>query len=285
MWLILGLLSGLFHAFQSVASKKALKGVNQYLTAFAYAAFSLPFVFITLFWWNLSPTNFTFWWAAISTSVLNVIALVLFMKGISIGELSRTLPFLSFTPIFLILTSNLMLGEFPGLVGILGISLIVGGSYVLEIGQEKGFLGPFKSLKKNQGGQLVLLVAFIYSISSNLDKIAIQASNPITRIIVVQILIALMLLLLIRFRSNQKLGAMKSQFKYLWLTGFLAALTLIAQMTALTLTMVPYVISLKRTSALFGVILGFIVFKEKNIKPKLLGAALMVLGVFLISIS
>jgi len=285
MWLILGLLSGLFFALQNTVSKKALEGVNYYLVAFAYAAFSLPYFLIALFWFDLAPLNFTFWWSALTTSVLNVIALVLLMKALYIGELSLTIPFLSFTPVFLILTSNLMLGEFPDLIGVLGVLLIVCGTYFLEMRKSEGAFGPFKAFIKNKGGQLVLLVAFIYAITSNLDKIAVQNSNPITRNIIVLSLMALMLLPLIWYKSTQKLIEIKSKYKLLLIAGFFAALTLFLQMIALTLTIVPYVISLKRTSALFSVILGFIAFKERNIKPKLLGSILMVLGVLLIALS
>ena len=285
MWLFLGLSSGLFHALQSMVSKKALEDVNHYLVAFAYAAFSLPYFIIALLWFDLAPLNFTFWWAAIATSALNVVALVLLMKALSIGELSLTMPFLSFTPIFLIFTSNLMLGESPSLMGIYGIILIVGGAYVLEMKKGTGISGPFRAFLKNRGSQLVLLVAFIYAITSNLDKITVQNSNPITRNIIVLVLMAIMLLLLIRFKSNQKLVEIKSRYKLLLIAGFFAALTLLFQMIALTIAMVPYVISLKRTSALFSVILGFMAFKERNVGPKLLGSALMVAGVLLISVS
>ncbi|MFH1423469.1 MAG: EamA family transporter [Candidatus Nealsonbacteria bacterium] len=285
MWFILGILSGLFFALQSMISKKALEGVNHYLVAFAYAAFSLPYFLVALFWMDLSPLNPNFWWAAAATSTLNVIAIVLLMKALRIGELSLTMPFLSFTPIFLILTSNLMLKESPGLMGIAGIILIVAGAYALEVKRSGGIAGPFRAFLKNRGGQLVLLVAFIYAISSNLDKITVQNSDPFTRNIVVLALMTLMLFLLIQFKSEQKLTAIKPKLGILLIAGLFAALTLLAQMTALTLNIVPYIISLKRTSALFCVILGFIAFKERNIKPKLLGSILMVIGVILISLS
>lgn len=285
MWFILGLSSGLFHALQSMVSKKALEGLNSYLVAFAYSAFSLPYFLIALLWTDLPPVNSTFWWALIATSILNVIGIVLLMKAIKIGELSLTMPFLSFTPIFLILTSKLMVGESPGLMGILGILLIVGGTYALEVKNGGGIAGPFRAFLKNKGGQLVLLVAFIYSISSNLDKIIIQNSDPFTRNVSVLAMMTVMLFLLIQFKSKQKISEIKSKYKLLALAGFFAALTLVFQMAALTTGIVPYVISLKRTSALFSVILGFIAFKERNIKPRLLGAALMVVGVFIISMS
>lgn len=285
MWLLLGITSGLFVALQNMISKKALEGVDHYLVAFAYAALSLPYFLVALLWTGLPPLNPTFWWAATGTSILNVIGIVLLMKALSIGELSLTLPFLSFTPIFLILTSNLMLGESTGLMGIAGIVLIVAGTYVLEMRKEKGIAGPFRAFLKNRGGQLVLLVALIYAITSNLDKAAVQNSNPFARNIIVLAIMALILFPLAWFKSKQKLAAMRSKFWILLLAGLFVALTLLVQMNAFTLNIVPYIVSLKRTSALFSVILGFITFKERNVKPKLLGAALMVSGVLLIAFS
>jgi uncharacterized membrane protein len=285
LWLSLGILSGLFHSLMGACSKKALKKSNQYTTAFAYAGFSLPFLLITLFWLDLAPVNFTFWWATLISSFLSVFCIVLFMRALSITDLSLALPFLSLTPVFLIFTSKLMLGEFPTTLGILGILLIVSGAYVLELNQEKGVLGPFRALRKNKGIHLILIVAFIYAFSSNFNKIAILNSNPITYLVIVQTISALIFLLLIYFKSKQNLAEIKSNFFSLLPIGLFVALSLLAQMTALTLSIVPYIISLKRSSALFAVILGFLIFKEKNIKPKLLGAAIMVFGVFLIAIS
>jgi len=206
MWFILGLSSGLFHALQSMVSKQALRGANQYLVAFAYSAFSLPFLLIALFWLNLSQTNFAFWWSNIATSILNVIALIILMKALKIGELSLTITFLAFTPIFLILTSALMLGELPGFLGILGIISVVAGAYLLEMRKNEGILGPWKAFKSNKAAQLALLVAFIYAISSNLDKIAVQNSNPITKLIIGQLIVTSLFIPIIYFKSDQKLS-------------------------------------------------------------------------------
>lgn len=285
MWLFLGIGSGLFHALMSAVSKKVLENTNQYILAFVYAAFSIPFVLIAIFWQNLVPVNPTFWWATIGTSCLNVLALILYMKALKTGELSLTVPFLSFTPVFLIFTSALMLDEMPNHLGIVGIILIVIGTYVLETKTGTGIWGPFKAFLKNKGGQLTLMVALIYAVSSNLDKMAIQASNPTTRILAVQAMMALLLFIIIRFRSKQRLTELKPKLKFFWLIGFLTAASLFCQMIAFQMALVPYIVSLKRTSALFSVILGVIAFKEKNIKPRLLGTILMIIGVLFISVS
>ncbi|MBI2625979.1 MAG: EamA family transporter [Candidatus Nealsonbacteria bacterium] len=285
MGIILGIASGFFHALMSVASKKALEGTNQYLLGFAYAAFSLPFLLLALFWLDLAPTNFSFWWATIASSASSIIALILFMKALQIGELSLTAPLLSFTPVFLIFTSRIMLGESIGFLGICGVALITAGTYALELRREKGIWGPIKALLKDKAALMTLIVALIYSVSSNFNKIAVANSSPITYLVFVQMISALVFITIIFLKSDQKFAGIKSGWKMLLAVGLFTALSLFAQMTALTLAMVPYVISLKRTSAVFSVILGFIAFKERNIKPKLIGSILMMAGVLLISIS
>jgi len=54
--------------------------------------------------------------------------------------------------------------------------------------------------------------------------------------------------------------------------------------TAVTMTLVPYVISIKRTSVIFSSLYGFFIFKERFIKTRLLGVVIMVAGVLLISL-
>lgn len=285
MWLFLGIASGFLNACQSAVNKVALKDLNHYLVAFASTAFSLIVYLTALIWTDTVPLDRTFWIAAITSSILGVIALILMMKALSIGELSRTVPFLSFTPAFLILTSNLMLGELPNLTGFCGIFLITGGAYMLEATKGGGILGPFWSFSKNKGGQLALLVAFIYAITSSLDKVTIQHSNAFTRNVIVLAIMSTLLLFLVLFKSKQGLNEIKPKFPILIMSGLFGAGTIFCQMAALSTSMVSYVISLKRTSALFSILLGYVAFKERNIKPKLLGAALMVAGVILISIS
>jgi uncharacterized membrane protein len=45
---------------------------------------------------------------------------------------------------------------------------------------------------------------------------------------------------------------------------------------------VAYVIAIKRTNGMMSVLFGHFFFKEKNIKEKLLGSAIMLAGVLLI---
>ena len=62
-----------------------------------------------------------------------MLALLIFFKALKKLDLSLAIPLLSFTPIFMLLSSFILLGEFPSLLGILGMILVVSGIYVLNL--------------------------------------------------------------------------------------------------------------------------------------------------------
>ena len=64
--------------------------------------------------------------------------------------------------------------------------------------------------------------------------------------------------------------------------GALVATTIFSHMLAISMTNVAYMISLKRTSLLFGVLYGAVWFKEEKITERLTGTIIMITGVFLI---
>lgn len=285
MWFILGILSGLFNGLAYGVSKKALGNMSPVMTSIGWTIFSLPYLLIALLWSGWASTNFTFWWATILSAVINAGSFIILMRALKISDLSLTIPFLSFTPLFLLFVSKAMLGEFPTNVGLLGVLILVTGAYILQLKEEKGILGPFRALSKNKGTQLMLAVAFLYAIISTLNKIAVVNSNQATYLIVYQGLAGLMLFPLVwRSQSDKhKIQEMKGLVKPLALIGLLEALTLMFQMTAVKIGLVSYVISLKRTSAIWSVLLGIIIFHERNITIRFVGAVVMVAGVVLIS--
>ena len=96
------------------------------------------------------------------------------------SDLSLSMPMLSFTPVFLIGTSYLLLHEVPSAAGVAGICIIVSGSYVLNISAEhEHFLDPVRSMVQNRGSWYMLIVAFLFAASVNYDKIAMLNSDPV----------------------------------------------------------------------------------------------------------
>lgn len=69
------------------------------------------------------------------------------------------------------------------------------------------------------------------------------------------------------------------RWPYLLAMGLCAALAVSVQMYALTLTLVVRVIAVKRLSTLMGVVLGVVFLGEGGLRNRLVGAAVMVMGV------
>ena len=118
--------------------------------------------------------------AVIISGILNIIGLSLIFRALESSDLSLSMPMLSFTPVFLIGTSYLLLHEVPSAAGTFGICIIVSGSYVLNISAEhEHLLDPVKSMVQNRGSWYMLIVAFLFAASINYDKIAMLNSDPV----------------------------------------------------------------------------------------------------------
>ena len=285
LWFIFAFLTALFEATKDVLSKKSLKDIDEYVVAWSLPCFALPFLLPILLFTEIPPLGERFWLALVTGGTLYAFTLVLYMKAIKTSDLSITVPMLTFTPLFLLITSPLMVGEFPGIFGLIGIFLIVTGSYLLNINKKsQGYFAPFKALLKEKGPRLMLVVAFIWSITANIDKIGLQNSSPLFWVIAVDIYVALLMLPLCTFRRNRKTAQIRANWRALLTLGLFGGLTAVCQMTAISLTLVAYVISIKRTSAIGGVLFGYLIFKEKGIRARLVGAIVMVFGVLFITL-
>jgi len=283
-WIVLILGTAFFQAVKDVFLKRALAKTKPLVVVWGYCLVAAA-CFCPALWAAGIPETGPAFWAALWPGVaLGALTLVLYVTALGASDLSLTLPMLTFTPMFMMVTSPLMTGEFPGALGWLGIAAIVAGSYLLNIATaRRGIFAPFRALFKERGPRLMLLVAFLWSISGNLDKIGLLGSSPLYWITALYVLIALALTpfaLLSLKRGGWP--APRDRFD-LARAGFFEALSIGLQMFALTMAIVPYVIAVKRLSVIVGVVLGAVVFKERGLPGRLSGAILMVLGVFFIA--
>lgn len=283
---LLALFSAFFESLKDVTSKKVLKNVDEYVAAFSLRFFALPTLLLVLYLVKIPTIQEGFWGALLLSGSLNFLTTILYMKAIKASDLSLTIPLVNFTPLFLLATSPFMLGEFPKTLGIAGVLTIVAGAYLLNVGERrKSLFAPLKALLREKGPRLMLLVAFIWSISSNTQKIGVMSSSPAFYALAENIFLSLLLLPLMLYKSPQSMRTIRNEIKFLFPIGFFSALVLTFQMIAIQLILVAYVISIKRMSTLLSVSFGHFLFKEKDVGKRLLGAAVMVLGVVLIALA
>src|SRR5688572_12923638 len=125
MWILLGFLTALFTSLQEVVTKKITGKIDPYIIAWGWLFFSLPFLLAVLVKEPIPEIGMDFWKAlAVSTALLTV-ACVYYVKAIEVADLSLCVPMLAFTPLFLLISSPLLVGEFPSPLGLVGVVVIV----------------------------------------------------------------------------------------------------------------------------------------------------------------
>lgn len=284
-WVVLALVAAFTLATSDALTKKALASNNEYIVAWLRLIFTLPLLFVLFLFIPVPELDKDFYIAFLLALPLEILSIVLYIKALRLSPLSLTLPFLALTPIFLIFVSYLILGEKVSLWGGAGIFLIAAGSYTLNIHRIKeGISEPLKAITKEKGSILMIGVAFIYSITSSLGKMAIEHSSPLFFGITYFTALTLFFTPIALYKGRRvknvdninvlKGGAALSVL----LPGIFYSIMVASHMVAISLAKVAYVISVKRISLIIGVIYGYLLFREKNIRDRLIGAMLMFIG-------
>lgn len=283
-WFYYSELTAFFSASAAAFSKKAVESNDIYTVSWVRYGYALPFLLCVLMFIEVPPLDTTFFLVNAALIPIEVLAIILYVRAIKHSPLSLTLPFLALTPVFLIATSFLILGEWPDRSGIAGIFLVALGAYLLNVHTTKeGVLGPFRAILREEGSMLMIAVAFLYSISSNLGKIGVLHSSPTFFAVFHPATLAAALFPIMILKTDARLRKIFSQPALFAAIGLCYALMAITHNLAIRLIEVSYVVSVKRTSLIFGVLYGWILFRETNPWERLLGGTVMLTGVVLIT--
>lgn len=236
---------------------------------------------------------------------LELTAMALYMLAIRDHPLSLTLPYLAFTPAFVLVVAYLLLGETTTWVGALGVFCIVTGAWLLNAaaldGQGwRGWLRPLQAIWWEAGSRLMLAVAFIYSLTATFSKAALAYLPPVPFGALYFALLGLLTLGIFaawefvpsrmqrRPAASATAGFTSSRRRWplvaaVVLVAALNAVMIVTHFLAIQGANVAYMIAVKRTSLLFGMLYGFLCFHEPRMRQRLPAAGLMLLGVFLIA--
>lgn len=282
-WILLSLLSAFTLATSDALLKKFFSHLTPYEMGLIRVLYTLPWLMLTLFWIPLPALDQTFWATVFLALPLELAAILAYMKALKRSPLSLALPFLAFTPLFILVTGWLILGEGVTKIGLSGMILIIVGSYVLNLSQaDAGLLAPFRSIWREPGPRLILLVALIYAFTAPLGKKAILHSHPLFFPVIYYLLLGLVLGLGFPLVQQARSAHIIARPALGLLIGLVGAVSVFGHMLAISQIQAAYMISVKRTSLVFAVLYGACWFQEEKVSERLLGAALMMAGVFLI---
>ncbi|MCC6543743.1 MAG: EamA family transporter [Nitrospirae bacterium] len=282
-WVFYALITAFSIATADAISKKALVRSNEYVVAWVRQGYSLPFLVVAFFFIDIPPLDTTFWLTLLIVIPLDVTAIILYIKAISLSPLSLTIPFIALSPVFVIITAFVVLGELPDISGLIGIFLIVAGAYLLNVRATRhGVLGPIKAIRKEKGSVFMIIVAIIFSFTSTLGKVAVIHSSPLFFGAFYPFVLTIVFTIIAGLKG-QLSGIISRPWIFLGI-GFCMAVMMLSHYLALSLTDVAYMISVKRCSLLFSVIYGWAIFKEISISERLIGSILMIAGVVAITL-
>jgi uncharacterized membrane protein len=293
LWFVFAILTAFFESLKDVRNKQSLRYLDEYWVAWATQLIVVLVLLPLLLWQGLPPLGGQFWHALLIGGSLNVVAFLMYVKAIKQADLSLTVPLVTLTPVFLLITAPLIIAERPNLADVIGVSLIAIGAYILNLhptqGSATNCLAPIQSMFRNQGCRKMLLVAFLWSFTSTFDKIGVLNSSPLCWGVALFSYIALglspwLLYRSIKGRSWQPIQQVGKHWPLLATAGLCSGIAIGFQMFALTLSPVAQVIAIKRMSCLFSVGFGYFLFGEPGLRTRLAGATTMGFGVIVMTV-
>ncbi|NOY45636.1 MAG: EamA family transporter [Deltaproteobacteria bacterium] len=281
-WLFLSLASALSWSLADVFAKKALQRASAVRVAWVRTAFALPVLTAVALGTGITRPGPGFWPALAAAVPLEIAAALLYQWALRLSPLGLTAPYLAFTPAFLVFTGRWILGEVPAIPAYGGIALVCVGGYLLHLEPGMGWLDPVRALDRERGSVLMLAVAALYSVTAALGKVAVLASDPVTfGVVYYGILTGCLTPWAVRGAGRPR----RSRPLTLGLVGLFSAAMILAHFSAIRLAPASYMIAVKRTSVLWSILLGGVVFSEHGWRRRLLGGTVMVAGVGLIAAS
>jgi drug/metabolite transporter (DMT)-like permease len=228
-----------------------------------------------------------FWQTLALTVVITAAATVVQIRIIQRDAISRSMPYTTLTPLFMLPWTLLLFGEFPPGRASIGLLLACAGAYILNRDPEPGTAEsesapsrPRLALSRNAG--LMILVAAALGATTALDRVAIEASSAFTYTYLWTASSAVFMALAVARRGGPALRAAILN-RHTAVQSAFWCITFFAQMAGVQLASgvpngVTYVKMLTLMNVLLTVGVGGRMFKEGRVLRSLAAALLMTAG-------
>ncbi len=282
IWFFLSLITAISIAVRDV-SIKTYEDLAPREIAILELFWALPFFFLGYLLIETPPVDHIFWWSFILSLPINILAYVLYLYAIKISPISLSVPFLAFTPAFMILTGFFILDETINMWGGMGIGLIVLGGYVLHFKKNQtNIWAPFSAFLREKGSWFMFIVAVLFAFAAVIGKKAILHSSPLffsySFFLVFNVTLLAGLLLV---GNNDWRKILHHTPRGIWL-GSLLMIHISFHALAIAISTAVYMVAVKRSSILFSVLLSWFILKEADIRYRGPGALLMFTGMLFI---
>jgi drug/metabolite transporter (DMT)-like permease len=280
------LVAAFLHASWNYLAKKSRNKIAFIWWAILFS--TILFFPMFIYFWpavTISPAG---WACIVATGILHAFYFWFMGGAYERGDLSLVYPLSRGTgPMLVPILAVLFINEQLSFPGVLGITLVIAGIYVIHLRSFsiQSFLEPFLAMR---GGASLWALCTGGTIAgySLVDKVGVTRVYPPVYIYLMFVISLLLLspYVFVKVRLDLKKEWNINKIQIL-IVGFLDLFTYLLVLFALQISKVSYVAAAREVSIVFSAFLGIMLLREKNAPQKLAGAVLISLGVVLIGLS
>jgi uncharacterized membrane protein len=267
-------------------TKVSVKDVDEYIVTFCLFLFAAIFMIFFVDFGAIPFDSLYYWGLVLLVALFDIPAFIFMMKAFKKGDISLIVPLVSLIPVLILLIEFLFFGVFPSLQGVLGVFVVAFGVYLLGFDwRKKGVFIPIRNIFSDVGARYFFVSILLWATVVNVHKVGVEMTSAIEWTFSSLVVCVLVLGFVLFFRRADFGKVGKSSWVFLVVIGFLHALENLAQNSALAEHFASLVIAAKKSDVLLVVLMGYLVFGEKNIKQRIIGSLVMIVGVLLIVFS
>ena len=228
-----------------------------------------------VFSFNWTGFSDELWLSAVRGGLCGALGNSFLVKALENGELSVLGPVNAYKSVVAMAAGIFILGELPSAAGLLGMVLVIAGSYFIFDTQDEGF--SYKLLRRKDIRYRIYALMFT-ALEAVFIKNVITLSDIKTSFFFWcffgMVFTFLMVLVRREFQINRNSFVLSRLLLIIILMGLMQYSTnfVFARMN------VSYALALFQLSAVLSVVLGWKYFKETQVRKKLFGSLIMVIG-------
>ncbi len=225
--------------------------------------------------WAVMPAEF--WWNCVFVGLFGGVGNAFLVKALQHGELSVLGPINSYKSVVGMIVGIIVLGEIPNLYGLLGLALIIGGSYFVLSTPEEYFSWRLFGRKDIRWRIYAMVFTAVEAVF--IKKVILLSSASVAFIIWCWFgALASLAVLLIFASPKERVRIKRMDIPYFLYAALCVGMTQYATNFVFGRMDVGYALALFQLSAIVSVFLGWKVFREQGIRGKLIGSVIMMAG-------
>lgn len=288
-WFSIALISALLSAVAAILQKKILFDIDALDFSFVLSLVNLVLVFTLIGLIDFNSINYTGILILYFKTIIGALAFWCVMLSIKNMEISGALPLMVLTPGIVAIFSYFLLGEVISSIQIIGMLLLLLGTYILEIKKHDSLLQPFKTFWESKYHHYIIYALILFTISSIIDKVVLRDYKllPTAFVFFQQIFLAINFTIIIILKSKNPIKLLQEiEPRAYLLIIFVSIATLgyrYAQIEAFKIAPIALVLSVKRMSVFFASIVGGKIFSENYLLKKGIAIIILLYGAYLLT--